>query len=245
VRSVCLAAALALTLGLGACAPDSAPAPPAAAPSGPETLLQQLRPDALADAFARLDSLGYTALVRVEALDPEGVPTGSTSHRVDLAPDGRLRVTPGASTGTLGDTTGLDLARLRVRDPLPGALPEEPTYLDPTAREFYRFADGPAPGRSAVAIADTTAGRRLPVRRAALTLDAPGGAPLHVAVERRAASTVYQEATTVDVRLAPHPGGPVPARVQTETRLSTLLGTPRHLRLTWTVQSVGGTPIAR
>jgi hypothetical protein len=214
-------------------------------PDTAEGMLGQLRADALAPAFAHLDSLGYLADVEVVSLGETGAPTGTFLRHVRLSADGSLQMT-GTESGSLTDTSGLDAERLRLRDPLPSVLPDEPPYLDPSTRDRYTFGAWMPGAHSARASADSAA-TKLSIRTASIAFDAQSGGIAAVSVVRASNSPVYTEHTTVNVRLAQVAGRPIPERIVTDTQITTMLGTPRHLRLTWTVLEVGGqslTPVA-
>ncbi|MDT0632086.1 hypothetical protein [Rubrivirga litoralis] len=229
-------AAFVLLSAVGGCAAD---APPAAAPSEADRLLANVTQDALAGAFARLDSAGYVADLDVTQRDAGGAAVGEAALTVRSA-GGAVRVEERRGTGTLAEPSD-DPPRLR--DPIGSALPSEPAFVDPASREQYRRAvvgDTVVAGRALrlveAVLIDTTAEQA--VRRVRAAVDPQTARPVVVEVERRADSVVYTEASRVRVALAPGRGGAwLPREVETDTRTDVPLAEPVRLRTAWTVRA--------
>ena len=214
---------LALLVPLAGCA-DPGPDPDAP-PVDPETarLLEAIDRDALADAFARLEASGARADLTLTT-QADGDETRET-----------LAVDPTATTEDEGP---------RLRDPLVGALTDDPPYLDPAAREAYRLrtlGDTTIGGerlRLVEAVLEDT-DREHGVRRVWAAVDGAGrlGA---VEVERRADSAIYAETSRVRVDLRPTPEGWLPRRVLTDTRTDVPLSAPTRVRAEWTVRAQPG-----
>ncbi|MEM1117208.1 MAG: hypothetical protein AAF845_16870 [Bacteroidota bacterium] len=232
-----------LLLVLAACADDP---PVAGPPSDPEAarLLEAVVPDMDASAFQDLARRPYTASVRVEVFDGAGEVVGTETATVEHT-DGGTVARDRAVTGDLELREG----PLVLRDPLPATVPEDPSYLDPAAREAYRF----------MARGDTTiSGRRLRLAEAVLTdtdrthavqrvraaVDPASGTAATVEITRAADAIVYDEDSRVRVDLWPTADGWLPRRVVTDTQTAVPFSEPRRVRTTWTVTHVDGRPFA-
>ena len=230
--------ALVLSLLAAGCAADVAPA---GSLSEADRLLANVTQDAVAGAFARLDSLGYAADLDVTQRDDAGGVVGRAAVAV-RARGGAVAVERRTGTGTLAEPAE---AAPRLRDPMGGALPTEPAFVDPASRDQYRRT----------VVGDTTvAGRRLrlveavlvdgegeqQVRRVRAAVEPESARPVVVEVERAADSVVYTETSRARVALAPGPGGAwLPRSVETETRTDVPLADPVRLRTAWTVRAGG------
>ena len=232
--------ALAVLILLAAgCAADVAPA---GALSEADRLLQNVTQDAVAAAFARLDSLGYAADLEVTQRDDAGAVVGESTLAL-RGRGGAVEVAGRTGSGTLAEPAEV---APRLRDPVAGALPAEPAFVDPASRDQYRRA----------VVGDTTvAGHRLrlveavlvdgegeqQVQRVRAAVEPETARPVVVEVERRADSVVYTEASRARVALAPGPGGAwLPRSVETETRTDVPLADPVRLRTVWTVRGGAG-----
>jgi hypothetical protein len=239
VSAVCL-------LALAACTPPSdAPRNVPPPPSGPveddpEALVARLGPSALADAFRRLDASAYDATVVVEELDASGTPAGRFERAVRHTPGAGERAPRTRATGTLADTSGLDPARLRLRDPLPAVLPDTPAYLAPATRDQYAARLGPRRGSVRTVGVTHDADTEQAVESVVARVDTATGDVLRIAVVRSSRSAIYSEATQADVRLRPAPGGPLPVAVQTSSVVSTPLSGVRTYRVTWRIAPAPG-----
>ena len=234
VSAVCL-------LALTACTPPSdAPRNVPPPPSGPvaddaASLVTRLGPGALADAFRRLDGSAYDATVVVEEMDASGAQVGRFERVVRHRPGAGEQALRTTATGTLADTSGLDPARLRLRDPLPAVLPDTPAYLAPATRDQYAARLGPRLGPVRTVSVAHDADTEQAVERVTARVDTATGDVLRIAVVRSSRSAVYSEATRATVRLRPAPAGPLPAVVETSSLVSTPLSETRTYRVTWRV----------
>jgi len=242
--AVCLltfAASAVAVCALAACgSPSEAPRDVPPAPSGPvadtpEALAERLGPGALAGAFARLDATAYEATVVVEELDPSSIPLGQFSRDLRHTPGGPVRVLRTRASGTLADTSGIDPARLALRDPLPSVLPDTPAYLAPATRDQYAVRLGSRRGAVRTVEVAHTADTDQAVGRVRAAVDTATGDVLRVVVERASRSAIYDESTRAEVRLRAAPGGPLPSSVETVSNVSTPLSGIRTYRVTWRV----------
>ena len=140
-----------------------------------------------------------------------------------------------APRGTLADTAGLDPAQLTISDPLPQVLADAPAYVAPATRDQYTVQAGPLQGTIRQVDVRHTADTEQPVERATATLDVATGDVLQVAIARQSTSAIYDEATRVDVRMQPSPGGPIPQAVETTSIVSTPLSGTTTYRVAWTI----------
>lgn len=238
MRFVAVACAVCL---LAACeSPAEQAATVAAAPSGPvagtpDALVGRLGSAALAASFARLAAVPYDARVVVEELD-------ETSRRVGRF-ERTFRHTPGQpdlllgtrGSGTLADTSGLDPARLALKDPMPSVLPDVPAYLAPSTREQYAVRVGRAAGAVRAVEVAHTADTEQAVERVVAAVDTASGDVLRMTVARQSRSAIYDEATRAEVRLRPAPGGALPVAVETTLIVSSPLSGTRTYRVAWRV----------
>src|SRR5690606_29951735 len=121
-------------------------APPPVPPSGPDAdaalaLLTRLDTDAVDEAYRRLDGYAYTAEVTLSIRDGDGPRTASRTVARRPTGDGvEERLVPAEGQGALGEAWE---ERLRLQNPLPALLPDEPAFLSPRSRADYRYALGP------------------------------------------------------------------------------------------------------
>lgn len=209
----------------------------------PEAILDALRPGLLADAFANLDAMAYSATLSVTELAEDGTVRGTFTSTVQRDAGGALRVAASSGDGTLSNQDAVTAEHAEMTDPLSSVLPDPPPFLDPASREKYVLRMLPGSTRGAEAVADSSA-EKLAVRRAALTLDASGQRPARIEVLRRTSSPVFSETTRADATLELVGDALIPTLWSTETHISTMLGESRHLRLVWTVTAVNGKPIS-
>lgn len=215
---------LLLALAVG-CAPDEAPV---AEPSEADRLLARVTETAVADAFARLDALDYTATLETTTGD-------STTALAVRSEGGTVRAAGGAAAEEPP----------RPRDPIGPALPAEPPFVDPASRDQYRrtvVGDTVVAGRRLrlVEAVLTDAEAEQQVRRVRAAVEPETARPVVVEVERAADSAVYTESSRVRVALAPGPGGAwLPRRVTTDTRTDVPLADPVRVRTEWTVRVEG------
>ena len=237
---------LALLALLAACSTDVAPAPDRA-PSEADRLLAAVDREAVAEAFARAQRVGYTARLVVTEESADGARLGRESLAVRATPRG-LAVEGRQRAGTLAAAEPDDGAP-RLRSPLETALSEDPPYLDPAVRDQYRRAvlgDTTVAGRrlTLVEAVLTDPGTEQAVRRVRAAVDPGSGRPAVVEVDRVARSAVYDETSRVRVTLAPGPGGAwLPHTVETDALVDVPLAPARRVRTAWTVTSVGGAPV--
>ncbi|WP_420455231.1 hypothetical protein [Rubrivirga sp.] len=209
---------------------------PAPISGDPEALrlLDAVDAHAVADAFDDLGRTAYTADLVVTALDGDReIGTETVTLRRTAA--GTEVERSGTGTLAVGAETAPALA-----DPIAQALTDDPPYLDPVAGQAYRrtvLGDTTIGGaRFRLVEAVLTDGRsELGVRRVWAAVS-EGGRVASVEVERAADSAIYDEASRVRVDLAPHAGGWVPRRVETDTRTDVPLSAPAHVRTAWRVR---------
>lgn len=233
-----------LLLLLAACADDAPPASTGLADPEALRLLESVGAEVGADAFEALSAGPYTASVRVEVLDADGSTVGTETATLRVEGE-RVVVADRTVTGALDAPDDLP----RLRDPLPATIPEDPPYLDPAAREAYRFAvvgDTTVAGRRLrlveAALAD--ASRRHAVQRVRAAVDPASGRAASVEVVRAADAAVYDETSRVIVDLWPVDGDWLPRRVVTDTRTAVPFSEARRVRTEWTVTDMGGRPLA-
>ncbi len=223
--------ALALLLLAAGCA-DPDPAPP---PADPEALrlLEAVDASSVADAFADLDGIPYEAELAVTHSVPGGHPAAAELLVLAHDADG-TRVVMGTPAGDEPP---------QLRDPIASALPDDPPYVDPVAREAYRLAvvgdttiGGVGFRLVEAVLTDTTAEQGVRRVWAAVT---GGGLVGAIEVERRADSPIYTERSRVRVDLAPHAGGWVPRRVVTDAATDVPLSEASRVRTEWTVRPTG------
>lgn len=241
---------LALLVFLSACSVDgdAGADPTESRATEADRLFAAVDRDAVAEAFARAQRLGYTARVVVEEEGTDGTRLGRESLVVRVTPRG-AEVADRQREGVFADAA-LPEAPPRLRSPLETALSEDPPYLDPAVRDQYRRAvvgDTVVAGRRLAVVeavlADTDAEQA--VRRVRAAVDPETGQPVLVEVERAVDSVVYGETSRVRVALAPGPDGAwLPHTVETDALVDVPLAPPRRVRTTWTVREVGGAPVA-
>jgi hypothetical protein len=221
---------LALSAATGCADPD--PAPP---PADPEALrlLEAVDASAVADAFADLDGLAYEAELTVES-SASGGPSAERSLFAFVHDADGTRLVAGAP--------GADEAP-RLRDPVASALPDDPPYVDPVAREAYRLAvvgdttiGGVGFRLVEAVLTDTTAEQGVRRVWAAVT---EGGRVGAIEVERRADAAIYTERSRVRVDLSPHAGGWIPHRVETDAATDVPLSEPSRVRTEWSIRPAG------
>ena len=215
---------LPLALVLAALAAGCAEGTPQdAADSDADRLLARVTDAAVADAFARLDRVAYTA---TQQTTQGGAETTTTTVRE-------------------GDGTQAADDAPRPRDPIGPALPAEPPFVDPASRDQYRrtvLGDTTVAGRRlrVVEAVLTDVDAEQQVRRAWAAVDPETGQPVLVEVDREADSVVYTEVSRARVELAAGPGGAwVPRRIETDTRTDVPLSDPVRVRVVWDVRVEG------
>ena len=236
VRLAVLASGLLFCAACGS--PSDAPPPPG--PSGPvadvpDALVARLGAGALTAAFARLDAVPYEATVVVTEANEDGQTVGRFERRLAQAPDAAPQVLETQASGTLADTAGLDPARLRLADPMPGLLADTPAYLAPATRDQYAVRVAPA-GRTVRSIdVRHDAATEQGVDRVSAVVDIATGAIRRMVVARASTSAIYDEATRADVRLA----GGLPVAVETTSIVSTPLSGGHTYRVAWEIRPAG------
>ena len=238
MRFVAVACAVCL---FAACeSPAEGAAAVAAAPSGPvagtpDALVGRLGSAALAASFARLAAVPYDARVVVEELDETSRRVGRFERTLRHTPGQPDRLLATRGSGTLADTSGLDPARLALKDPMPSVLPDVPAYLAPSTLEQYAVRVGRAAGAVRAVEVAHTADTEQPVERVLAAVDTSTGDVLRMTVARQSRSAIYDEATRAEVRLRPAPGGALPVAVETTSIVSSPLSGTRTYRVAWRV----------
>lgn len=226
MRPFLLALLVPVALAAVAGCADPDPAPP---PADPEALrlLEAVDASAVAEAFDALQARAYEADLTVTTLGDAGEASSPETFTVDHA------------GGTVPEDAGDD-AGPRLRDPIASALPEDPPYVDPVAREAYRLGVvgdttiGGADFRLVEArLTNPAAESTIELVRAAVTDDGRVGA---IDVRRRADAAIYTEASRVRVDLAPVGGTWLPRRIRTDTQTDVPLAEPSHVRTEWTIR---------
>ncbi|MDX1421008.1 MAG: hypothetical protein R3181_13670, partial [Rubricoccaceae bacterium] len=228
-------------LPIAACADPPAP-PPEEGDDEAFALLTRLDVSAIAEAYSRLDRYAYTAEVRLSAHDGAGARAASRTVERHPTDDG-IAERLVSSEGDEAMAQGWD-ATVRLVDPLPALLPDEPAFLSARSREDYRYrlADtllGGARHRVVEAVLRPEAGGEQVIRRARFLLAPRTDRILGAEVVRRSASVLYDETAEASVRLRPGPGGAfVLDSAVVETTVDVPGASPRRLRLAQRVRDV-------
>ncbi len=247
---------LALALGglvLAACREPAPSAPPTV--RDPEVdsalaLLTRVSPAMAAESVRLLDSLAYTAVIRLDEFDDADTLVESATRHVRRFPDstGRVRERLIAADSGRGLPARGAFGAIGLADPVARMLPDEPPYLAPRTQELYRYRllppqtiDGRRVVGAEAALRDP--GDNEPIRRARSWVDAETGAPFAVEVWRASESVIFDEEGRAGIILMESPQGLVPQRAWAYSMFDVPFGPPRHLKLWMNVGEVG--PVRR
>lgn len=211
-----------LLLLLSGCYPERPPAQalPEVSPEEREealALAEAADRASLEAAFDRLSRHPHTLRERLHQFDADGRVNAYRRRTVDV--DGPERETVFAEQegtfdfGAFGRFVSFeDMDRL-PENPVPFLLPEDPPYLTARGREAYRFALAPDTtiGGRAVRVVRVDAlpdeGDDQAVRGARLFVDSATGDLVGVILRRASQNVLFGEQSTLELMLAPGPGG--------------------------------------
>lgn len=212
--------------------------------------LGSLRKDAFVQAFDALQRHTYRRYSRTEQFDEGDFLVAFVEREVRHAPDGTARVIREDSAGAFD--FGLFKSFVSTRAPsldpvdlVPLLFPEEPAYLAPRNREYYRYRLLPDTllwDRTAHVLdvrARPEAGDGQSIRHARYFIDRASGELIALSMARIDLSMLFREESRFFLQIRPLPsGGWVPFNTRFETRLKMPFEATRRFRTVGTILAV-------